>query len=109
MNTFKMLLPLLLTILLTSAGCGGSQQPSPSTSATDTPQQENSQSKNKGQLEQLIDQVVAEAKESMRTRKATLNDVVIEATPMWSLNYQGEIHLRVYDAAGHLILDEKRK
>ncbi|MDH3360503.1 MAG: hypothetical protein OEL55_06485 [Desulfobulbaceae bacterium] len=106
MNTYKMLLPILFTILLTSIGCSGVQQPSLDASATNI-QQENS--KNKGELERLIDRVVADAKSAMRSRKATLNDVTVEATPMWSLNYKGEIHVRVYDTAGHKILDEYRK
>ncbi|MDH3393442.1 MAG: hypothetical protein OEL66_05505 [Desulfobulbaceae bacterium] len=113
MNTTKMLLPLLLTIFLSSTGCSGVQQPAPSTPGASNGQQQDSQttkqSKNKGQLEKLIDQVVAEAKTAMRSRSAKLNDIVVEATPMWSLNYQGEIHVRVYDAAGHIILDEYRK
>ena len=109
MNTFKLLLPLLLTILLTSTGCSGVQQPSPTSPTADTTQEATSKDKNKGELEVLIDQVVADAKNAKRSRKAKLNDIVIEATPMWSLNYQGEIHLRVYDATGNLLLDEYRK
>ena len=109
MYTCKTLLPLLLTLLLASAGCGTVQEPAPSATLADTSLQNNTQQDEKGQLELLIDKTASQAKEAGRTRKATLKDVVVEATPMWSLNYQGEVHIRVYDTAGNVILDEYRK
>jgi len=105
MQFWKTSLPLLLTILLATVGCSTVPQPAP---ATGTPTATTNNS-GKGQLEKLVDQVAAEAKQTMRSCSATLNDVVVEATPMWSLNYQGEVHVRVYDADGKLILDEYRK
>ena len=113
MNTCRIFPTLLFAILLTSAGCSGVQQPAPtdnnSQGETTTLTTNNTQKSGEGELEQLIDQVAAQARQTMRTHKTKLNDVVIEATPMWSPNYQGEVHIRVYDASGKLVLDEYRK
>ncbi|MDH4320364.1 MAG: hypothetical protein OEV73_02580 [Desulfobulbaceae bacterium] len=108
MRILKTLPPLLLVMItLTTGGCGTVQQ-SPATTG-EPAVADNTGNSGKGQLEQLIDTLAGEAKQSMRSCTATLKDVVVEATPMWSLNYQGEVHVRVYDAAGNLILDEYRK
>ena len=109
MNTCKIFLTLLLTLLLASAGCSTVQEPAPSATLADSSQQNNAQEDGKGELELLIDQVATQARDTMRSRTAILKDLVVEATPMWSLNYQGEVHVRVTDASGNVMLDEYRK
>ncbi|MDH3392383.1 MAG: hypothetical protein OEL66_00115 [Desulfobulbaceae bacterium] len=111
MNTCKIFPILLLTTLLASAGCSGVQQPTPTADnngktavTTDTSHQSG-----EVKIEQLIDQLASQARQTMRSQKTRQGDTVIEATPMWSLNYQGEVHIRVYNAAGKVVLDEYRK
>ncbi len=108
MQILKTFLSLLcLTIILATGGCTAVQL-SPATPG-EPAATANAEQSGKGQLEQLIDKLAGQAKQTMRSCTATMKDVVVEATPMWSLNYQGEVHVRVYDAAGNLILDEYRK
>ena len=112
MNTCKTFQILLLSALLAGTGCSGIQQPTPTNNSQDeatTAQSNNAEKSGKGQLELLVDKVVSQAQQAMRSRTVKLKDIVVEATPMWSLNYQGEVHVRVYDASGNLILDEYRK
>ncbi len=57
----------------------------------------------------VIEQAVEQARTTRRTVKKTCDDRKIEATPMWSLDYNGTVHLVVRDATGAVTLDEYRK
>lgn len=113
MNTCKLFPILLCTLLLTGTGCSGVQQPTPTESKAQsnevTTSAEPSQKSGEGELDQLINRIAEQARQTMRSHKTKLKDTVVEATPMWSLNYQGEVHIRVYDASGKMVLDEYRK
>ena len=54
----------------------------------------------------LLLEAVAEARATMRVVMKSCQDKSIEATPVWSLNYKGAVHVRVFDKNGTQI-DEK--
>lgn len=54
-------------------------------------------------------ELARKAKESKRTAKGICEGNKVEATPMWSMNYDGTVHVRVKDAAGKIIHDEIMK
>jgi hypothetical protein len=63
----------------------------------------------KDPCEILIDEVVLKSRNTMKTVKESCNGLRIEVNPMWSMNYDGTVHIRVYDTAGKKIRDEFRK
>lgn len=113
MNNCRSLFPLLLATLLLNASCSTVNQPK---APVATKLQEETTTtvahppvvNKKSQLDLLIDQLTAQAQESRRSRQAKFKDVIVEVTPMWSLNYQGEVHIRVHDNSGKVIRDEYR-
>lgn len=50
--------------------------------------------------EVIINEAAAEARETMRIVIKSCQDNNIEATPVWSLNYKGAVHVRVFDKNG---------
>jgi hypothetical protein len=65
--------------------------------------------KEKSPCEALIDEAVLKSRETMRTVKESCQDLSIEVNPMWDINYDGTVHIRVYDAEGKKIRDELQK
>jgi hypothetical protein len=63
----------------------------------------------KGPCEILIDEVALESRKTMKTVKEFCNGLFIEVNPMWSMDYDGTVHIRVYEAEGKKIRDEFRK
>ena len=57
----------------------------------------------------LINEAVLQSRETMKTVKESCQDLSIEINPMWDINYDGTVHIRVYDAAGEKIRDELQK
>ncbi|MCK5192562.1 MAG: hypothetical protein KAQ71_02045 [Desulfobulbaceae bacterium] len=100
---------LLSSILIFSiflfAGCAGKstdQQKEAVESAAPVAAEETKQ----GPCNTIIDEAVAEARASMRVVTKSCQDKSIEATPIWSLNYKGAVHVRVYDKNGTQIDDK---
>jgi len=65
--------------------------------------------KQDGPCSATLAELAKKAKESMRTTKGVCEGNKVEATPMWSMNYDGTVHVRVKDAAGKIIRDEIMK
>ncbi|KPK37014.1 MAG: hypothetical protein AMK70_00295 [Nitrospira bacterium SG8_35_1] len=63
----------------------------------------------KDPCEVLIDEVVLKSRKTMKTVKESCQDLRIEVNPMWNINYDGTVHIRVYDAEGKKIRDELQK
>ena len=63
----------------------------------------------KDPCEVLIDEVVLQSRKTMKTVKESCQGLRIEVNPMWSMDYDGTVHIRVYDAAGKKIRDELLK
>ena len=63
----------------------------------------------KDPCEILIDEAVLKSRKTMFTVKESCNGLRIEVNPMWSRNFDGTFHIRVYDTAGKKIRDEFRK
>ena len=59
--------------------------------------------------EVLISDAVQKSRENMKTVKESCQDLSIEVNPMWDINYDGTVHIRVYDPAGNKIRDELQK
>ncbi len=59
--------------------------------------------------EAALTAAIAKARETMKTAKDTCDGKQIEANPMWSMDYDGTVHLRVRDAAGTMLRDELLK
>ncbi len=53
--------------------------------------------------------LVEEARKTMRSTETLCSGLRFEATPMWDMNYDGTVHVRVYDTEGKSVLDEMRK
>jgi uncharacterized membrane protein len=47
--------------------------------------------------EAIINEAVSDARATMRIVTKSCQDNRIEATPVWSLNYKGAVHVRVFD------------
>ncbi|NOR11242.1 MAG: hypothetical protein GQ541_07110 [Desulfovibrionaceae bacterium] len=90
---------LLYSVLVFSiflfTGCAGKstdQQKEAVTSTTEqTPQDP---------CETMINEAAAEARATMRVVMKSCQDKNIEATPVWSLNYKGSVHVRIFDKNG---------
>ena len=63
----------------------------------------------KDPCEILIHEAVLKSRKTMKTVKESCNGLRIEVNPMWSMNFDGTVHIRVYDMAGKKIRDEFRK
>ena len=63
----------------------------------------------KDSCEILIHEAVLKSRKTMKTVKESCNGLRIEVNPMWSMNFDGTVHIRVYDTAGKKIRDEFRK
>ena len=63
----------------------------------------------KDPCEDIIGKVALQARKEMKTVKESCQDLRIEANPMWNLNYDGTVRIRVYDASGKQVKDEFRK
>lgn len=59
--------------------------------------------------EVLINEAAQKSRETMKTVKESCQDQNIEINPMWDINYDGTVHIRIYDAAGNKIRDELQK
>ena len=57
----------------------------------------------------VIDEVVLKSRKTMKTVEESCNDLRIEVNPMWSMNYDGTVHIRIYDTEGNKIRDEFQK
>lgn len=55
--------------------------------------------------EAVIGEAVAEARSTMRVATKSCQEKNVEATPVWSLNYKGAVHVRVFDKNGTKIED----
>jgi hypothetical protein len=63
----------------------------------------------KDPCEVLLDEIILKSRETMKTVKDSCQDLRIEVNPMWSMDYDGTVHIRIYDAAGNKIRDELQK
>ena len=92
---------LLSSILVFSiflfAGCAGTStdqvkdEAAAQSAAEQTPQ---------NPCEAVIGEAVAEARSTMRVVTKSCQDKTVEATPVWSLDYKGAVHVRVFDKTG---------
>lgn len=102
----------LLSILIAGTGCIAPLQRVPAAPDQDAAApavQTTTQKETKSELDQTIDRAAAEAKTTLHTSKVKHQDLFIEATPMWSFDYQGAVHIRIHGADGQLLRDEFRK
>ncbi len=63
----------------------------------------------KNPCETLIDEAVLQSRKTMKTVKESCQGLLIEANPMWDINYDGTIRIRVYDSESKQVRDEFRK
>jgi len=63
----------------------------------------------KDPCEILINELAQKSRNTMRTVEDSCQDLSIEVNPMWSMDYDGTVHIRVYDAAGNTVRDELQK
>jgi len=103
-----------LTLALAMGGCAATQpapqQTTPATTgSTDNGTTGAAQKQPQNSLAKAMAETAAKARTTMRSQTVKYQETTIEATPMWSMNYQGEVHIRIYDAAGNLIRDEISK
>ncbi len=54
----------------------------------------------------LLDEAVAESRKTMKSASRACEGNTIEVTPVWSLDYKGAVHVRVFDANGAELRDE---
>lgn len=54
----------------------------------------------------VLDEAVQESKTTMKSTNRSCEGMTIEVTPMWSLDYKGAVHIRVFDANGGKLRDE---
>jgi len=54
----------------------------------------------------LLDEAVQESRKTMKSVHRSCEGVTMEATPVWSLDYKGAVHIRTYDANGGKLRDE---
>lgn len=59
--------------------------------------------------EGLINEAVHKSSKTMKTVRESCSGMRIEVNPMWSMDYDGTIHVRVHDTTGAKIMDEFRK
>lgn len=57
----------------------------------------------------MINEAVVKSRKTMKTVRESCNGMLIEVNPMWSMKFDGTIHIRVYDATGTKVMDELRK
>ena len=59
--------------------------------------------------EAVFQELAARARSTMKTVYGSCQEKRIEANPMWSLQYDGSVRIRVYDAAGSLTATRELK
>lgn len=57
----------------------------------------------------VLDEAVKKSRKTMLTVRESCQGMQIEVNPMWDFDYDGSVHIRVYDAEGNMIRDELRK
>jgi hypothetical protein len=57
----------------------------------------------------ISQQLVEESRNTMKTVDGTCQDQKIEVNPMWAIDYDGSVRIRIYDAAGNLISESIEK
>ena len=101
---------LLSSILIFSiflfAGCAGKSTDQQKEAVESTAAQATAEQTSQGPCEAMINEAVAEARATMRVVTKSCQDKSIEATPVWSLNYKGAVHVRVFDKNGTQIDDK---
>lgn len=63
----------------------------------------------KAACDALIDELVAKSRNTMKTAKDTCEGKRYEVNPMWAIDYDGTVRIRVYDGQGNKLGDELRK
>ena len=96
----------LLFILIFLAGCATNI----SQREIKTPEGEvetvNVEVPSKDPCESLIYDAAKKSRETMKTVRKDCQDFLIEVNPMWDIDYDGTVHVRVYDADGKKIKDQ---
>ena len=102
MYTRVVLSACLVLSLFLFTGCAGtsSEQKIDASSASEEAVEQQTP---KDSCQAVIDEAVNQARSSMRIAEKTCEGKKIEATPVWGLNYKGEVHVRIYDAGGALL------
>jgi hypothetical protein len=96
-------------VCLFFCGCAGKAPQQEKTEAGSAVESVKVEKQEKDPCEVLIDEVVLKSRKTMTTVRESCQGLRIEVNPMWSMDYDGTIHIRVYDAAGKEIRDEFRK
>lgn len=100
---------LLSSILIFSifliAGCAGKSNDQQKEAVESTTEQATAEQALQGSCGAMINEAAAEARATMRVVMKSCQDNSIEATPVWSLNYKGRVHVRVFDKNGTQIED----
>ena len=63
----------------------------------------------KSSCDAVLDELVAKSRNTMKTAKGTCEGKRYEVNPMWAIDYDGTVRIRVYDADGNKVGDELRK
>jgi len=112
---------LVLTIVLT--GCAGGSAPVNSVEQEEALQAAPDQSmegenpseasepieEEKNPCDAILQQLVDDSRNSMKTVDGSCQDQKIEVNPMWAIDYDGSVRIRIYDAAGNLISESVEK
>ncbi|MBI5558749.1 MAG: hypothetical protein HY885_14040 [Deltaproteobacteria bacterium] len=107
-----MLARLIVTgfLCLFVAGCATTEKPAPTTETqASAPEKEKSAPEVKDPCQVMLDELVKKSVTTSKTVTGTCQGNQIEVTPMWGLDYDGSVHVRVYDASGRKIKDEFKK
>jgi len=59
--------------------------------------------------ETVYEGLVQQARTTMKTAYGSCEEKRVEANPMWKQQYDGEVRLRIYDAAGNLVDTQQRR
>lgn len=54
----------------------------------------------------ILNEALMESRKTMKTAERSCQGNRIEATPVWSLDYKGAVHIRIFDGQNQLIRDE---
>ncbi|MEW6429842.1 MAG: hypothetical protein AB1568_17615 [Thermodesulfobacteriota bacterium] len=113
MSRKLIVLGLLSIGCLSAAGCVTTGQEAPPAEPAPAAQQAAPEVKEEVKpvdpCEAVINDAVAKARTDNHTVKVQCGDKAIETNPMWALDYDGSVKLRLYDAQGNLLSEETRK
>lgn len=90
-------------------GCGAVQMEKTDEVVKSAEAQKAGQASAKDPCEAKLAELVQKSRQTMKTVKDSCGATKMEVNPMWTMDYDGTVHIRVYDAAGRTIRDELRK